>query len=669
MYNDGMKLEMIKVTPKKKEIMISMQINTVEDLLTHYPFRYEENICKPVEQWQIGEKVICEGLVLSTPRVVRFGKNRSMTKFSVLVEEEEFQCVIYNRPWSNMFPLGKKLTFYGQLIKDHQLTLTQFNSQPIETQLGILPVYTTKEGMNQNDWRKYIDRALQIKLSELTDIIPEEYRLKYQLLKRREALYFIHKPLNQTALKQALRTLKYEEFLIFQMCMQMRRKDNENNSGMAKAFDTDQVMQLTHVLSFELTSDQVKAIEEILHDMKSTQIMMRLVQGDVGSGKTIVAIFAIYACVLAHKQAAFLAPTEILAKQHYQKIKVLLEKEGIRVGLLCSSLKSKEKKETLDALKNNEIDIIIGTHALFQDDAEYYDLGLVIADEQHRFGVEQRRKLIRKGEKVDFLLMSATPIPRTLATSLYGDLDVSTIAQQIKGRSPITTKLVKSRSMKPILEEVLKKIDEGNQCYVVTPAIQESEIKINNALSIYEGMKKTLKNYKIGLLHGKMSPEEKDEIMQKFLDHEIHILVSTTVIEVGVDVANANIMVIYDAHRFGLSQIHQLRGRVGRGNKPGYCYLMSDSEDEGSLKRLETLCQISDGFEISRQDLALRGPGDMLGIRQSGLPGFILGDCIADDNVLMCAKKDAQEILNRDDIGEELKKYCEKYAFSSQYLD
>lgn len=664
-----MKLEEIKVTPKKKEIMMSMNILSVDDLLTHYPFRYEENIYKPVENWQVGDKLICEGIILSSPRVIRFGRNKTMTKFSILVEDEPFDCIIYNRPWSNMFPLGKKLTFFGQLTKPNQLTLTQFNSQDFKSQLGILPVYATKEGMSQNDWRKYIDRALTASLSQLEDIIPEEYRVKYQLLKHREAVYYIHKPINQTALKQALRTLKYEEFLIFQLCMQMRKKANEINCGMAKNFDWNQVMQLHHSIPFKLTDDQIQAVEDILKDMKSTQIMMRLVQGDVGSGKTIVAIFAIYACALAHKQAAFLAPTEILAKQHYQKIKDLLEKEGIRVGLLCSSMKTKDKNDTLEALKNNQMDIVVGTHALFQDDVEYYDLGLVIADEQHRFGVEQRRKLISKGEKVDFLLMSATPIPRTLATSLYGDLDVSTITQQIKGRSPITTRFIKSRSMKPILAEVLSKIDEGTQCYVVAPAINESEMKINNAVSLYEGMKSTLKNYKIGLLHGKMSPEEKDEVMQEFLDNKIQILVSTTVIEVGVDVSNANVMVIYDAHRFGLSQIHQLRGRVGRGNQPGFCYLLSDSQDETSLKRLETLCHISDGFEISRQDLALRGPGDMLGIRQSGIPGFILGDCIADDNVLMCARKDAQEILSKENYAQDLKKKCEKYAFSNSYLD
>lgn len=368
-----------------------------------------------------------------------------------------------------------------------------------------------------------------------------------------------------------------------------------------------------------------------------------------------------------------MAPTEILAKQHMQNLKKLFADFDIQADILYSGLKPAVKREVLERLKKNEIDILVGTHALFQDDVVYHDLGMVVADEQHRFGVEQRKRMLEKGEKVDFLLMSATPIPRTLAISLYGDMDVSTIQELPKGRSPITTKLVKSRSMGPILEEVLEKIDEGDQCYVVCPAIEKNEdYDMRNVMDIYEGMCASLgKRYRIALLHGKMSAQDKDGVMERFLRKEADILVSTTVIEVGVDVRDANIMVIYDAHRFGLSQIHQLRGRVGRGNRPGWCYLLSNTSDPDSLQRLKICEQTTDGFAIARADLQLRGPGDILGTRQSGVPGFILGDVIQDANILEVARDDASELLKHlDESGyEEIKMYIEDTVERAAYLD
>lgn len=380
-----------------------------------------------------------------------------------------------------------------------------------------------------------------------------------------------------------------------------------------------------------------------------------------------------YACVLAHKQCAFMAPTEILAKQHETNLKKLFTGLNVEVRCLYSSLKSKEKEEILRELKENKIDILIGTHALFQEDVTFNDLGFVVADEQHRFGVEQRKKLIEKGNFVDFLFMSATPIPRTLALSLYGDMDVSTIEELPKGRIPTITKLVESNSMQSILVEVLDKIDEGNQCYIVCPAIENNEeYQMRNVTDIYESMKSVLgKKYNIGLLHGKMNPLEKEETMQSFLEHKIDILVSTTVIEVGVDVKDANIMVIYDAHRFGMSQIHQLRGRVGRGDKPGFCYLLTSTKDPDSLHRLKVCAKTNNGFDIAREDLAIRGPGDILGTRQSGIPGFILGDVIADRNILEVARDDATEIMKNidDKDNENVKKYLNLKLHRQTYID
>lgn len=668
-----MELKKIKLTDKKIELLKQLEIENVEQLLTHYPFRYEKIVLKPYSEWEKEEKVTCEGEIIKAVKILRFGKNRSMSKFSILYDEEEIECTIYNRPWASAFPYGKMITVMGTYQGQNKMILSNYNLQPLNEQLGIHPIYSTRDGMSQKDWQKMIDKAIQHGLSEVEDLIPECYRTKYQLLHKQQALYCIHKPRNMNDVKQAIRTLKYEEFLLFQCCMQEMKAVNGQASGIAKHFSMEEVQELQRTLPFELTTGQQSAIDDILMDMQSNRNMMRLIQGDVGCGKTMVAAFALYACVCSHKQGAFMAPTELLAKQHVKNLKNIFKDFDVNVELYCSSIKPKEKRFVLEALLNNEIDILVGTHALFQEDVHFYDLGLVVADEQHRFGVSQRRRLLAKGEKVDFLLMSATPIPRTLATSLYGDLDVSTIDSLPANRSTITSKYLKSATMKPILDEVLKLVDEGNQCYVVCPSIETNdEYHIKGVEEIYAGMLKTLgKKYRIALLHGKMSPEEKDAIMLDFVDHEIDFLVSTTVIEVGVDVKNANLMVIYDAHRFGLSQIHQLRGRVGRGNKPGFCYLLSQSSDADSIHRLKILEKTIDGFEIARQDLMLRGPGDLLGTRQSGIPSFILGDCVADSNILEIARNDAQEIRkNFSDIAyNELKKQVFSRVDSTKYVD
>ena len=664
-------MELKKITtPKKIEALEMMGITSVEEVLSHYPFRYENNEKKDVSEWNVNDKIFTEGVICSSPRVLRFGGNKTITRFNMIIDEEEFICSIFNRPWKNAFPVGKKMTLKGVYQGGNKISITSMTSESIESLSGLIPVYSTNQSLSQKDWHNLINKALNVLLENIEDRIPEVYRLKYKLLKRREALYFIHKPKSQTALTQALRTLKYEEFLIFQCCMQILRQENFNQMGVGKDFDNEEVFEIVRNLPFEMTNDQKKCTLEILNDLHHSKCMMRLLQGDVGSGKTLVAGLAAYASVLAHKQVAFMAPTEILAKQHLKSLTKLFEGFDVSVDLYCSSLKKNEKQHILDDLKSNRIQILVGTHALFQDDVQYYDLGLVITDEQHRFGVEQRRKLLNKGNKVDMLLMSATPIPRTLANSLYGDLDVSTIEEYPKGRNEIITRYIASKSMKPILKDVLDLIDQGEQCYVVCPSIEENEdYKMSSVVSIYEGMKKTLTNYRIGLLHGQMKAEEKDEIMIRFMNHEIDILVSTTVIEVGVDVSNANIMIIYDAHRFGLSQIHQLRGRVGRGNHQGYCYLLSDTKDDESIARIKKLEECRNGFELSYFDLQLRGPGDILGKRQSGLPSFILGDLIQDSNIINQARIDAIEIINEFDKYSNIKDICNKYVEQNKYYD
>ena len=669
-----MELKELRISEKKRALLHTMGIENAMDLLTYYPFRYESVETKPRKECQKEDRIALEGVILNRARVIRLKGKQSVTKFKLLYEEEELDIAIFNRPWISAFTVGKTITLIAKYEGGSRMTALQYNFQPLQEQLGIFPVYNVKEGISQKDIRKYIDKAWLAQQESIKEFLPMEYLQKYRLISRSQALYFIHHPKNMEAVKQSLRHLKYEEFLKFQITMQaLKVQEKEVVHGHEKRFDNEEVMDLQKTLAFSLTEDQIKTIEEILADLKSDHIMYRMVQGDVGCGKTLVAAFGMYACVLAHKQAAFLAPTEILAKQHGNNLKKIFHDYEIQVEVLYASLKTQEKKDILERLARNEIDILVGTHALFQEGVEFHDLGMVVADEQHRFGVAQRKKMLEKGDKVDFLLMSATPIPRTLAISLYGDMDVSTIQTLPSGRQKITTKLVHARSMSSILDFVLEKIDEGNQCYVVCPAIEKNEdYEMRNVTDIYQGMQASLgRRYQIGLLHGKMSAQEKDAVMKAFVEGDLQILVSTTVIEVGVDVANANIMVIYDAHRFGLSQIHQLRGRVGRGSQPGYCFLLSDSKDPDSLQRLKVCEKTNDGFVIARYDLALRGPGDILGTRQSGVPGFILGDVIQDANILEVAREDAQALLKHihDPGYEQIKNYIDMTIARATYLD
>lgn len=663
-----MNLKMLKISDKKISILNQMKIDSAEDLLTHYPFRYEENIIKPFDEWVAGERVCFEAMIISVARVTRYGYKKSATKFKVLYDHVELDVTLFNRPWTSAFQLEKVISIFGKYEGNYRVTCMNYNSQPINEQIGMIPVYNVKDGINQKDIRKYITSALT--QCSINEFVPEEYRNKYRLISRRNALYQIHTPNNKEALKQSLRTLKYEEFLKFQLQMQYMKSLNVEANGLAKIFDQSDIDLMISKLPYKLTEGQESAINDILNDLRSEHVMYRLIQGDVGCGKTLVAAVGMYACVCSKHQAAMLAPTEILAKQHYHNLVTLFAGYNIKIAVLYSSMKVKEKADVLAKLQEGNIDIIVGTHALFQDDVIYDNLGIVVADEQHRFGVEQRRKLLEKGDKVDFLLMSATPIPRTLAVSIYGDMDVSTIDTLPVGRKEIKTTYVKEDSLRSVLTDILQMIDQGTQCYIVAPAIEKKEeYSMRNVFELYESMNQVLgRKYRIGLLHGKMNSEEKDKIMQDFLDHHYDMLITTTVIEVGVDVKNANIMIIYDAHRFGMSQIHQLRGRVGRGKEQGYCYLISGTKDSESQKRLQIVADTNNGFEISQADLSIRGPGDLLGIRQSGISGFILGDIINDHAILETAKDDAVTILAKIDEYPLIKAFVLKKDYTS-YLD
>ena len=635
-----MQINELKITSRRLGLLVKMNILTVEDLLKYYPLRYDTVQTLPYSQWNEKENVVFQGLICSTARVIRLSKNRSMTKFKVMSWNEELNITLFNRPWPSQFGFGKTITIYGQYQGNNNVVASTYNFKPLDQQLGLHPVYPLIEGLKQSDIQAIMKEALK-HVDVLPQRVPQRYIEKYKLLDISTAYKWIHFPENEKQLHAAIRTLKYEEFLCFQCVMQSMHEKKEIKK--AKKFSMATVKKWISDLPFELTKDQLSSIDDILYDLKSTNVMFRLVQGDVGCGKTIVAQISMYANQLAGYQSALLAPTEILARQHVDN----MHKLGLDATLYVSSLPAKEKKEVLTKLENGEILNVVGTHALFQENVIFNKLGLVIADEQQRFGVKQRRSLLEKGKCVDFLMMSATPIPRTYAHFLYGDMDISSIHTMPKGRKSVVTKYFKTSSMSPVLKDVLKFIQEGRQCYVICPMVEESENMEAENVTDYSRMLQDEMgaDVQVGCLHGKMKQVYKDEIMQQFAENQIQILVSTTVIEVGIDVPNATVMLIENAERFGLAQLHQLRGRVGRGAYQSYCIFMTGSDAKETKKRLDILNHSNDGFKIASEDLKLRGPGDLFGIRQSGLMDFKIGDIYQDAAILQMANEAADWIL------------------------
>ena len=481
---------------------------------------------------------------------------------------------------------------------------------------------------------------------------------------KEKAINYIHKPSYKTTTYEAIKKLKYEEVFLFMLKISYLKKRKDNN-GLKRNLDFSEVEKIISKLPFELTKDQAKSIKDIYEDLISPHRMNRLLQGDVGSGKTAVAFVSLYINKLSGYQGALMAPTEILASQHYQNILKMFPE--LKVGLLTGKLKVKERKELIENIKNGEIDIVIGTHALISEDVTYNNLGLVITDEQHRFGVNQRGNLKNKGVMPDILYMSATPIPRTYALTLYGDMDISSIKTMPKGRKAVKTILMDNKDVKKYLTMMLEEIKKGHQIYVVAPLVEESEkIDLENVYKVYENMNKAFhKICKVDVLHGKMKSQEKDEIMQKFKNNEIQILVSTTVIEVGVDVPNATMMVILDSFRFGLSALHQLRGRVGRNELDSYCILVSDKE----TKRLEILTKTNDGFKVAEEDFLLRGSGDLFGLRQSGDMNFKLADIKKDFELFKLAKEDSQRYLESQDYYKEEYNHIKELTENINNLD
>ena len=662
-----MELEALKLTEKRKQICERFGFNNSDDILSFYPFKYEEYEITPYSSFVEGQQVCFEAEVISAPSSFRKGR-LTISRFKVLCEDNELLITIFNRPWIRGLDINNKVTIIGKYDGFNKVTAFNYYLKQAKDVTGIIPTYSIKDGINQNEMKKLIKYTYDKCKDELVDRVPKDLIEKHNLISYQQAIENIHFPTNKQLLAKAMSRLKYEEFLRFYVALDVL-KGNEIATKTKKNIDIDKINKFVESFDYDLTQDQIKAKDDILNDLSSNKIMYRLLQGEVGCGKTAVSMIGLYANYLAGYQGALMAPTEILAKQHYESLAKALSPFGVKVSVLYSAMEN--EKQVKQEIKNGDVDIVVGTHALFSEDVEYKKLGFVIADEQHRFGVRQRKALKQKGENCDFLLMSATPIPRTLASSIYGDMDISTISTIPVGRKGCKTYLIKKNSVIDILDDIKNKLEEGRQVYIVAAAIDKSEnYKAKDVTGLYNALKEELKPFNVFLLHGRLSSEEKDDVMNRFNSNQIQVLISTTVVEVGVNVANATMMIIYDADKFGLSQLHQLRGRVQRSSYEGTCYLLTDSKDESVINRLNVLTRTNDGFEISFEDLKLRGPGDILGTRQSGLPAFILGNLIEDTKFVEAAKTDAHYICDNLKI-EENRQYYDNIALiaSQNYID
>lgn len=647
------------VGKQKAEKLTDMGLFTLHDLLNHYPYRYEDYEVKNIHSVKHGEKVTLEGEICDTPIVKNLNRRKNIVSVKVLVNDEMITASWFNRAFlKNQLKEGRIILLRGKWDKN-RLQIIVSESEFLDTgnkskRNQLLPIYSLPSTIKQNEFRKILDNAIKEYHVFIDDYLPLDVVKEYKLYTRKQALVSIHFPKNEQDARYARRRLVYDELLIHQLRLQTFKKNNRDNwQGTKKIIYKEKLDGVIESLPFALTNEQAKVLNEILLDMEKDFAMNRLLQGDVGCGKTVVAILALYANYLAGYQGAFMVPTEVLAGQHEESLKSLLNVLGVQVTLLTGKLSAKDKKSVLGELQMGLIDIVIGTHALIQDDVIFNNLGLVIIDEQHRFGVKQRAILKKKGEErtPDVLFMSATPIPRTLAITAYGDMDISTIHELPKDRKKTKTYLVSKNELNRIFAFIEKQIDSKKQVYVICPLIEESEkIDVQNAIDIHKTFSEQFSNYNVGLMHARLATKDKEDIIEHFKSNEIQLLVSTTVIEVGVNITNATLMVIYDAERFGLAQLHQLRGRVGRGSEQSYCILLSDPKSEISRKRMEIMTEIDDGFEVARKDMELRGPGDLLGLKQSGLPDFKLADPIKDYRTLEVAQNDAEKWINSVDF-------------------
>ncbi|WP_230199168.1 ATP-dependent DNA helicase RecG [Risungbinella massiliensis] len=645
------------VGPQKKEYLAELGIHTVEDLLGYFPFRYEDYQVTDLATAEHESKVTVLGEIYGATSMRWYGKQRSRLFARIQVAGAFVSVVWFNQAYlKEKLQAGTKILVTGKWDR-HKLEIladkTVLGEKEQQKRIGQLePIYSINSHIKMYWLRNLIYQAFVTYGKEIAENLPEELVSKYRLATRAKAMYKYHFPKNVSEGMVARRRLVYEELFLYELqLMWLRHTSRTEAKGIERELDRVRIDQWIAALPYPLTGAQQRVVEEILVDMEKPVQMNRLVQGDVGSGKTVVAAIALYANYLAGYQGALMVPTEILAEQHADSLQSLLSPYGVKVVSLTGNMTARNRRDTLAEIQMGLADIVVGTHALIQEGVHYRQLGLAITDEQHRFGVKQRATLREKGLHPDILSMTATPIPRTLAITAFGEMDVSTIDEMPAGREPISTYWVKKDAFPRVLEFVQKECQSGRQAYVICPLIQESEkLDLQNAQELFEQLTVELSPLRVGLLHGKMNATEKEEVMRAFSDNEVQILVSTTVVEVGVNVPNATAIVIYDADRFGLAQLHQLRGRVGRGGGASSCILVADPKSETGVERMRVMTETTDGFVISQRDLEIRGPGDFLGVKQSGLPHFRVADLEQDLKVLEVARHDAMEMVERKDF-------------------
>ena len=638
-----MELEKLdKIGSKTAKTLNNLGIYSAEDLIRNYPYRFLIFAKRDINNPKYYDEFVSDGIVESMPTLNFFRGKMNRLTFRCNVQNKIVKVVIFNRAFlkPNII-IGKEVTIIGkydpkkETIVATNIRLGNLNKVEIE------PVYHLCKGITSKQMNAFIKKALSV--VKENNNIPKELISKYNLMSEDEAIRIIHNPKDENSLKTALKTLKYEEIFTYMKNIKLLKKKNEIHKDVyKKEVSLNMVNDFINSLPFKLTSDQEKIVFKMLDEICGDTLMNRLLQGDVGSGKTIVAFIISYALYTGGYQTSFMAPTEVLARQHYKNACDLFKDTNFKVGLLTGKMTLKEKRKVYEKIEKNEIDMLIGTHALISDKVVWNNLGLVITDEQHRFGVNQRQTLKNKGLNVEVLMMSATPIPRTYALTIYGDTDTSSIKTKPSGRIPVITKVKKEDEIKDVLEGIYKALKNQNQVYVIAPMIEENDD--SNYANVYDLKHKfnlAFKNYNVEVLHGKMTNEEKEKVMDEYAKGNIDILISTTVIEVGVDVKNATVMVIFDADRFGLSTLHQLRGRVGRNSLQSYCYLISDKD----TKRLKIMEEENDGYKISEADFKLRGQGDLFGSRQSGALSFKLSDVRKDYDLLVKVRDDVNELV------------------------
>lgn len=635
-----------------------LNIYTVEDVITHFPREYEDRSnLKSIIQLEDGETCTFEGTIASPVTESKPRKGLTIQKVFVKDNTGTITAVWFNQTYlKKVFNPGERYVFYGKISRKYRSFEVQnpvyekvFEGEMKNT-CRIIPVYPSTSKLTQNVIRSVIRSALEFVVGSLEEILPHWLRSRYYLSEINYSIKNIHFPERDDDFKNAQYRLVFEELLLLQLgLLSIKNSFGEARKGIVFK-NTLEVKQFIDNLPFKLTGAQQRVFSEVEKDMESSRVMNRLVQGDVGSGKTVVAVLALYKAVISGYQGTLMVPTEILAEQHYRSVSGLMEKYDVRIALLTGSQTRKQKNEILEDIRTGKVDIVVGTHALIEENVIFNRLGLVVTDEQHRFGVRQRAALLQKGENPDILVMTATPIPRTLALILYGDLDISIIDELPPGRKPVETYTADNSMRERVNNFIRKKVAEGRQVYIVCPLVEDSDaIEAKSASQLVEKIaREDFKDLRVGLIHGKMKPKDKESIMNGFVNGEIDILVSTTVIEVGVNVPNATIMVIENAERFGLAQLHQLRGRVGRGGHQSYCILYNESKADVARERMKIMQKTNDGFLISEKDLELRGPGEFFGTRQHGIPDLKIANLYRDIDILKKAQEAAYEILMQD---------------------